>query len=72
MVRSRIRGWLIIYVNGEWLYADTKTSTAENRPCKRCGVPSTAKGHDACLGTVQGAISACCGHGAERGFILRS
>jgi len=71
MVRSFMRGWPIVYIDGDWVYADTKTSTAENRPCKRCGVPSTTKGHDACLGTVQGALWACCGHGVERGFILR-
>lgn len=72
MVRSRIRGWPIVRVNGEWIYADTKTSTVENRPCKKCGQPPTANGHDTCLGTVPGAFSACCGHGAEEGFILRS
>jgi len=71
MVRSFIKGWAIVYMNREWVYADTKMSTVKNRPCKRCGVPSTANGHDACLGTVPGAFSACCGHGAEKGFILR-
>jgi len=71
MVRSRKRGWLIIYIKKQWVYANTKTSTVKNRPCKRCGQPCTANGHDACLGKIPNAFSACCGHGVEEGFILR-
>ncbi len=31
--------------------------------CDHCGLPDTPEGHDACLGTIPGAMNACCGHG---------
>ena len=71
MIKSHTRGWPIIYEKGLWLYIDNKETIMKNRPCKRCDQPSTASGHDACIGTIQGAISVCCGHGAEKGFIIR-
>ena len=41
------------------------------RPCKRCGEYSTRQDHDYCLGNLgEKVISACCGHGAEQGFIM--
>ena len=40
------------------------------RPCKRCGCSPTKEGYDACLGYIEGATSACCGHGVEKGFIM--
>ena len=71
MIKSNIRGWPIIYVNKKWIYVDTKRAIKKNRPCKRCHQPPTANGHDTCLGEISNTISACCGHGAEKGFIIR-
>jgi hypothetical protein len=66
MIRSRSRGWGTIYKDGAWVYADNGQPASEDRPCRRCGRPPTAEGHDACLGRVPGAASACCGHGVEK------
>lgn len=64
-----LRGHKIIY-NGSWQYEDG-TPEDVNRPCARCGKPPTPDGHDACLGYIEGATAACCGHGVEEGYILR-
>jgi hypothetical protein len=62
------------YTKEAWLYSDTKTpiNDAEGivRPCKRCGEPPTPEGHDACLGHIEGAVSACCGHGVSEPILM--
>lgn len=62
------RGHLIVYVDGQWVYADDLTPITAERPCSRCGKPPTSEGYDACLGHVEGVRSACCGHGAEEPY----
>lgn len=59
------RGHPIVLVGGAWLYSDTREPVAENpdRDCGHCGLPNTPEGHDGCLGTLDGAMNACCGHG---------
>lgn len=66
MITSNLRGHEIEYVNGEWIYSDTKEPTAttySTRPCGYCGKHNTPKGHDGCLGTLPDVMNACCGHG---------
>jgi predicted DNA-binding protein len=53
----------------EEVYADTKEPFKKPRPCIRCG-ESTSEGYDACLGYIEGAEKACCGHGVREGYIL--
>lgn len=66
MSKSKLRGHPIIYVNGEWLYEDTKTPTVgSERSCGYCKKPDTSEGHDGCIGTLPGAMNACCGHGQD-------
>ena len=63
---DKFRGYLIEYVNDQWVYSDTKQPTAttwQNRPCGHCGMYNTKEGHDGCLGTLPNVINACCGHG---------
>jgi hypothetical protein len=62
--RSQMRGNPTVFVKGEWLYEDGEPTTLE-RPCTRCGEMPTPEGYDACLGKVEGATSACCGHGVK-------
>ena len=67
--KSKLRGHKIEYVNGEWIYSDTKGPTVDtwqDRPCGICGKFPTEEGHDACLGTLPGVMNACCGHGDNR------
>ena len=66
--RSKWRGHDIVFSQGVWLYNDTKQSVTRDpdRPCGHCGLPQTPEGHDGCLGTIPGAMNACCGHGVER------
>lgn len=42
------------------------SETWKDMPCGFCGKHNTPEGHDACLGTIPGAINACCGHGVVR------
>lgn len=67
MTRSYLHGHLIIFVDNEWLYADTRTPTIDEvRPCGYCSKQDTKDGHDGCLGTLSGPVmNACCGHGED-------
>ena len=53
-----------------WRYSDNNEIVNDNRPCKKCGCLPTKEGYDACLGHIDGAIHACCGHGVEEGYIM--
>jgi|GEM_PF-987622 len=66
MSRSKWRGHDIECVNNVWIYSDNKKPVSENksRPCGHCGRPQTKEGHDGCLGTLEGVMNACCGHGS--------
>lgn len=66
MQKSYIRGHEIEFLNGEWVYCDTKEPTQSSfgeRSCGYCNEFRTPEGHDACLGTLNGVMNACCGHG---------
>ncbi|MFA7218065.1 MAG: hypothetical protein WC057_05640 [Dehalococcoidales bacterium] len=67
---SHKRGHEIIYKNNEWVYADNGESANIERPCIKCGCMPTKEGYDACLGYIEGATSACCGHGVEEGYVV--
>jgi len=61
--RSATRGHKIVYRDGAWLYASNGMAVNhDDTPCTRCG-RDPVDGHDACLGTLPGVTSACCGHG---------
>ncbi len=49
-----------------FVFSDTREPTVDthkDRPCGHCGLHSTPEDHDGCLGTLPGAMNACCGHG---------
>jgi len=60
-----------IYFNvkkNRWYFVDNDTPILYNkRECKFCGKKPTKEGYDACLGHIEGAMAACCGHGVETG-----
>ena len=33
--------------------------------CAHCGLQRTKEGHDGCIGTLEGVMNACCGHGQD-------
>ena len=54
-----------------WVYPNTQTPILNNpRKCPKCGKMPTKEGYDACLGHIDRATSACCGHGVEQGYIV--
>ncbi len=67
---SFCRGHGIYHDGEEWLYADNGTPCDDQRACKRCGRYPTAEGYDACLGYIDGAKSACCGHGVQKPYTV--
>ena len=69
--RAHNRGWPIVYRNGQWIDEETNKPMDEKRKCKRCKRQPTPEGFDACLGHIENAVSACCGHGVEDGYIIR-
>lgn len=70
MITSNSRGHEIYYDGVNWRYTDNNEIDNDTRPCKRCGCMPTEKGYDACLGHVEGAKSACCGHGIKEPYIV--
>lgn len=70
MATSFSRGNLIKYIDGIWKYEDGTPLDQEERPCVRCGKMPNKDGSDACLGHIEGATSACCGHGKVKGYIV--
>lgn len=71
MVTSHSRGHEIYYDGKDWRYVDNNETLNEMRPCKRCGRTPTKEGYDACLGHIEGATSACCGHGVVEPHIMK-
>lgn len=69
-VTSHSRGWEIYYDGKDWRYSDNDQIYDDSRPCKRCGRMPTSEGYDACMGHIDGAKSACCGHGVEEPYIV--
>lgn len=70
MITSYSRGHSIYYDGLDWRYTDNSELALNSRPCKRCGRLPTAEGYDSCLGYVNGATSACCGHGVEEAYTI--
>ena len=70
MIKSYSRGWEIYYDGEYWRYTDNNEIENNNRPCKRCGRTPTKEGYNSCIGHIDGAKSACCGHGVEEPYVL--
>ena len=70
---SFMRGHTIVWSKERqaWLYVDTKKIADDSRACIKCNQLPTKEGHDACLGYVEGIISACCGHGVEQSYMRK-
>jgi hypothetical protein len=43
---------------------------SDRRPCRRCHLPPTIKGHDPCIADLPGVRFACCGHGFQEGYVM--
>ncbi len=72
MITAHKRGHLIAFIGGQWVYADNLIPiNQEERSCIRCGKMPTSEGYDACLGHIEGATSACCGHGVGAPYIVK-
>ena len=73
MVKAYFRGhlaYLDVSNKGQcWRYCDTKEPVDDRRVCAKCGELPTPEGHDACLGYIEGALWACCGHGVQDGYV---
>ena len=69
-VKAHVRGHEIYWDGETWRYSDDDSLYKDNRPCKRCGKMPTVEGYDACLGKIDGAIAACCGHGVEEPSVM--
>ena len=70
MVTSYSRGHQIVFENGKWYYADNMSIYDDSRPCKKCSCYPTKEGYDACIGYIEGAKQACCGHGVEEEYVI--
>lgn len=69
MITSQCRGHEIYFDGTEWRFVENNQVMDNKRPCKKCGQYPTKEGYDFCLGYIEGAKSACCGHGL-RGKVI--
>ena len=63
---SHDRGHLMFWNGDVWCYENALDYSV----CVRCGKPPTLEGHDACLGHIDGAVGACCGHGVSKPTLM--
>lgn len=70
VIKSYSRGNEIYYDGKVWRYSEAGDIEDDSLPCKRCGKLPTKEGYDACLGYIEGAAHACCGHGVEEKVII--
>lgn len=72
MIYSYARGHKVYFntTDETWRYADTDKIYDDSRPCKKCGRMPTEEGYDACLGYIEGAKYACCGHGVQEPYVI--
>ncbi len=71
-MRAMLRGREVVWdaQHSCWLWADIGLPAQDNpRPCPQCGEMPSPEGHDACIASIPGANSACCGHGKHLGYI---
>jgi len=65
------RGHLIVsFTLNDWRYFDSGRPFDDSRSCKKCGKNQTTEGFDACLGHIEGAEHACCGHGVDHPYTM--
>lgn len=72
---SYLKGYVIHYdhTNRMYVWCDDGTTVKDNpRVCRRCNNRSTPEGYDSCLGYISGVKSACCGHGIEPSYVMRT
>ncbi len=74
---SHARGHPIYWDGQGWRYADDDSycppSGGYERPCVKCGLqPTGTQTPDPCLGELPGVVSACCGHGLEEPWMVRT
>ncbi len=69
-VESFDRGWPTFWDGEQWRYEDNEQPVRDDRPCASCGEKPTPEGYDHCIGFVEGAWSACCGHGVDDAFVI--
>jgi len=65
MIKSYMRGNPIYFDGEQWKYSEDNTLANDSKPCTRCGHMPTECGYDNCLGYIDGATNACCGHGVS-------
>ena len=71
---SYVRGHKVYYDDEKekWLFANDKLNDKVAEVCPRCCQPHLPNDCDYCLRPLQQTdfiVSACCGHGVERGYI---
>jgi hypothetical protein len=70
LIKSISNGYSIEHINNEWIYSDTKENINIKRLCKYCGREQSIEGYDGCLGYIPNVVSACCGHGIEKPYVV--
>ena len=66
------RGWPVLEFGSDGaIWGDNGEPFSESRECRYCGVAPDESGHDPCIASLPGVVSACCGHGLDPAEISR-
>lgn len=63
-----LRGHKVIWKEDKWYYEDNGLEFDDSRSCPQCH-KMPVNGCDPCLGYIEGASGACCGHGVHVGYV---
>ncbi len=75
MIRGNETEW--DETKGEYVFSDTKESSAytwKDKPCGHCGdhvIKDGNEEYDSCIGKLPGLMNACCGHGDTVGAYVQ-
>lgn len=74
MITSNILGHQVVFKSPHWYFVESgkKVDNNDLPVCAKCKHPPTKEGYDPCLGHINNAISACCGHGVDKPIFLFS
>lgn len=67
--KSHAMGHPIEFRGDNWVYSDDGSNAGVDRPCAKC-LRISESGIDPCLGMIDGAKAACCGHGVYDGYVM--
>lgn len=68
-VSALLSKYIKVYTIEHTISAESLNSRCTPYICKKCGLPPNEYGQDQCIANLGNVMNACCGHGAQKGYI---